>query len=215
MTSSPGGAAGGEWGAAGVPFPWGSPQDGRIHQGASRPTARCRELMGDKGTIPWGSDSLPCQPRIQAKSSPEGHPGGRELVRALLPCSVTRSLCDLCGHSSSLDSVFREQRRAPGTCPVKQIGFFLTRLSVSCFQYANCLVIFQLKGIVQDVYMNMSPYPFREVEGENFVRLCFLGYSLEETVGHVPAQRRDLVHRGHGPEAPCQPKMTEAGLGTA
>lgn len=66
---------------------------------------------------------------------------------------------------------------------------------------------FQLKGIVQDVYVNMSPYLFREVEGQNFVRLRFLAHSLEEAVGHVPTQRWDLVRRGHGPETPHQPGM--------
>lgn len=74
---------------------------------------------------------------------------------------------------------------------------------------------FQLKGIVQDVYMNMSPYLFREVKEQNFVRLHFLGHSLEEAVGHVPAQKWDLVRRGHGPEAPRQPEMAEEGLGMA
>lgn len=47
------------------------------------------------------------------------------------------------------------------------------------------------------------------------MRPCLLGYSLEEAVGHVPAQRWALVRRRQGPEAPRQPEMTQAGLGTA
>lgn len=171
-----------------MPFPWRSPQDGRSHQGASKPTARCPALMGDKGNGPLGSDSPPCQLRTQARSSPEGCPGRQELVRSLLPSSVTRSLCDLCGHSSSLDGVFREQRRTPGTCPVKQIGFFLSRLSLSCFQYASCLVISNCRYRPRCIH-EYVPIPSSGGGGEDFVRLCLLGYSLEEAVGHVPAQR--------------------------
>lgn len=124
-----------------VPFPWVFLQDGRSRQGASRegpglacvvpgplPGTLCPALKGDKGTVPWGSDSWPCQPRLQAKSSPKGCPGGQGLVGSLIPFSVTLSLCDLLGHSSSLDTIFREQWRTPGKCPVKQTGFFLTRL---------------------------------------------------------------------------------------
>ena len=112
-----------------VPFPWVSSQDGRCHEGASRPRYTVPSTGGAQGDGPLGVRFTALPTRTQAKSSPEGCPGGRELVRSLRPSSVTRSLSDLCGHSSSLDSVFREEQRTPGTCPMKQIGFFPTRLS--------------------------------------------------------------------------------------
>lgn len=77
--------------------------------------------------------------------------------------SVTRSLCDLCGHSSSLDGVFREQRRTQGLCNETN-GFFLSRLSLSCFQ-SQLPCDFNLECQAPDIYMNMSPYPLRRVEG--------------------------------------------------
>lgn len=112
-----------------VPFPWVSPQDGRRHQGASRLRYTVPGTGGAQGDGPLGVRFTALPTRMQAKSSPEGCPGGRELVRSPRPSLVTRSLGDLCGRSSSLDSVFRAQRRTPGTCPMKQIGFFPTRLS--------------------------------------------------------------------------------------
>lgn len=73
----------------GGPFPWLCLQDGRS-QGAPRGKmgvecviqAPCQEHCalphrGTKERSLEGSDSWPCQPRTQAKRSPEGHLGGQ------------------------------------------------------------------------------------------------------------------------------------------
>lgn len=72
----------------------------------------------------------------------------------------------------------------------REINRFLSEQTVSLMLSIRQLPCdFQLTGIGPDVYMNMSPYPLPGGGGEDFVRLCLLGYSLEEAVGHVPAQR--------------------------
>lgn len=47
------------------------------------------------------------------------------------------------------------------------------------------------------------------------MRLCLLGYSLEEAVGHVPLEIGPYRPQKARSRAPRQPEMTEAGLGTA
>lgn len=89
-----------------VHWPWGPPAVEGSTRGLRRgawlgmcvpgplPGTRCPTLKGDTGTVPWGPDSRPCQPRRQAKSSPQGCPVGRGPAWRRIPFSVTLSLGD-------------------------------------------------------------------------------------------------------------------------
>lgn len=163
------------------------PQDGRSHQGASKPTARCPALMGGQSG-PLGSGAATSSGRRPGAALAQAGRGW--LVSAsLLGNSVT--LRPLRPQQQQMASL--EQRRTPGTCPVKQIGFFLSRLSLSCFQYASCLVISNCRYRPRCIheYVPIPSSGWRRTR-----RDCASLATAEEAVGHVPHRDRPCVREG-------------------